>query len=157
MKAKPAKKSVAQRLIDSMEEGLEALRADKELSGTFVALPPDPPQFDRTHLQTLRRRSKMSQPGFAIVLNVSVKALESWEQGVRQPNGAALRLLQFLENPSLLLSMVKGAGSSRKTQNEEPASELLKRISAEREERARLQAAPRKTVVPAKRGRRTTS
>jgi len=115
MKAKPAKKSVAQRLIDSMEEGLEALRADKELSGTFVALPPDPPQFDRTHLQTLRRRSKMSQPGFAKVLNVSVKALESWEQGVRQPNGAALRLLQFLENPSLLLSMVKGAGSSPKT------------------------------------------
>ena len=111
MKAKPAKKSVAQRLIDSMEGGLEALRGDKELSGTFVALPPDPPQFDRTHLQTLRRRSKMSQPGFAKVLNVSVKALESWEQGVRQPNGAALRLLQFLENPSLLLSMVKGAGS----------------------------------------------
>ena len=106
MKTRPEKQSVGQRLIASMEEGLESLRADRELPTTFVVIPPDPPRFDKKHLQTLRRRNRMSQSGFAKVLNVSVKAVESWEQGVRHPNGAALRLLQFMENPSLLLDLV---------------------------------------------------
>ena len=106
MKTKPAKQSVGQRLIASMEEGLESLRAGKELPTTFVAIPPDPPEFDKKHLLTLRKRNKMSQSSFAKVLNVSVKTVEGWEQGVRHPSGAALRLLQFMEHPSLFLSMI---------------------------------------------------
>jgi putative transcriptional regulator len=106
MNTKSKRKPLGQRLIASMEAGLEALRTGQELPSTFVATPPDPPAFDPKSCVALRRHSGMSQSGFARLLNVSVKAVESWEQGVRQPNGAALRLLQFMARPSLFLGMV---------------------------------------------------
>ena len=38
----------------------------------------------------------MSQAVFAAVVNVSVKTVQSWEQGVREPSDAALRMLQLM-------------------------------------------------------------
>jgi putative transcriptional regulator len=106
MKKKPERRPLGERLIASMEEGLEALQSGRDLPTTFVATPPDPPAFDRRSLVAMRLHSGMSQSGFAKLLNVSVKAVESWEQGVRQPNGAALRLLQFMAKPNLFLGML---------------------------------------------------
>lgn len=106
MARKTERASLGKRLIASMEEGVAALRSGAALPETFVATPPDPPAFDPARLLALRERAGMSQAGFARLLNISVKAVESWEQGVRQPNGAALRLLQLMETPSLLARMV---------------------------------------------------
>jgi hypothetical protein len=35
----------------------------------------------------------------ALLLNVSGKTVESWEQGLRKPSGPAARFLQLLEAP----------------------------------------------------------
>lgn len=113
MKTKPKRKPFGERLIASMEEGRDALRSDAELPATFVATPPEPPPFDPRSFIALRRHSGMSQSGFAKFLNVSAKAVESWEQGVRQPNGAALRLLQFMAKPSLFLKTIGAESSER--------------------------------------------
>ena len=49
----------------------------------------------------------MSQGIFAQVLNVSVKTLQSWEQGVRVPSDASRRLIQvFAERPDVLCELV---------------------------------------------------
>ena len=40
-----------------------------------------------------RRRVGVSQAGFARLLGVSVRPLQDWEQGRRNPNGAARSLL----------------------------------------------------------------
>ncbi|MCC6154411.1 MAG: hypothetical protein IT367_11665 [Candidatus Hydrogenedentes bacterium] len=38
----------------------------------------------------------MSQTVFAAPLNVSKKTVQSWEQGIRSPSDASLRLLQII-------------------------------------------------------------
>jgi DNA-binding transcriptional regulator YiaG len=58
-------------------------------------------------LAKLRLTNGMSQAGFAQVLNVSTKTVQSWEQGQRKPSQAALRLTQvFRQDPSGLLEIV---------------------------------------------------
>jgi len=47
-----------------------------------------------------RRRVGMSQKEFATLLGVSLRTLQEWEQGRRQPSGAAKTLLRIAEkNP----------------------------------------------------------
>lgn len=52
-------------------------------------------------IRHLRDALGMSQPVFASILSVSVNTVRAWEQGLRQPNGTALRLMAILrENPA---------------------------------------------------------
>lgn len=91
-----------QSLIASLRQGVDDLRNDRPLRTTFVLVPPDPPKFTGERLRKLRARLRLPQVGMAALLNVSPKTLESWEQGVRNPSGASLRLLQVIEDPSIL-------------------------------------------------------
>jgi putative transcriptional regulator len=51
----------------------------------------------------------MSQFVFASVLNVSVKTVQSWEQGERRPSHAALRLLEIIAaNPVIAGRIIEG-------------------------------------------------
>jgi putative transcriptional regulator len=42
----------------------------------------------------VRRETGLSQPAFAALLGVSVRTLQEWEQGRREPTGAARTLLR---------------------------------------------------------------
>ena len=51
------------------------------------------------------RQSNVSQATFARIMNVSTNAVESWEQGVRHPREATLKLLTIAhKHPEVLLS-----------------------------------------------------
>ena len=43
---------------------------------------------------TARQKSGLSQSQFAALMGVSVRTLQEWEQGQRQPSGAARTLLR---------------------------------------------------------------
>ena len=59
---------------------------------------------DGERVRWLRRRLDVSQREFADMLNVSVGTVRSWEQGLRSPDGASLRLLDIAEHqPEVLL------------------------------------------------------
>ena len=48
----------------------------------------------------------MSQAVFPRVLNISPKTVQSWEQGLRQPTQAALRLLEVIEQqPEIIANL----------------------------------------------------
>lgn len=50
-----------------------------------------------------REKSGLSQTRFAELLGVSVRTLQDWEQGRREPNAAAKTLIKVAElNPSVL-------------------------------------------------------
>jgi putative transcriptional regulator len=52
----------------------------------------------------LRKHLKYSQSVFARVLNVSQKTVQAWEQGIRVPSDAALKLLSIAKrHPEVLL------------------------------------------------------
>jgi putative transcriptional regulator len=53
-----------------------------------------------------RARVGLSQQAFAILLGVSPRTLQDWEQGRRAPTGAAKTLLRVaVEHPEVLLAM----------------------------------------------------
>jgi DNA-binding transcriptional regulator YiaG len=69
--------------------------------------PPPPPQLSPKKIAALRRRLKMSQPYFAALLNVSAGTVKDWEQGLRRPGHAALRMLQLIAaEPSVAQAIV---------------------------------------------------
>lgn len=50
-----------------------------------------------------RNKVNMSQPAFAKLMGVSVRTLQAWEQGKRNPSGAAKTLLRVAEtHPEIL-------------------------------------------------------
>ncbi len=53
--------------------------------------------LSKSAIKKLRLREKVSQPVFAMYLNVSPSAVKKWETGEKNPSGAALRLLRVVE------------------------------------------------------------
>lgn len=69
----------------------QTLREFDEACLTPVA--PMPPE----RIRALREREHLSQPVFALYLNVSRNLVSDWERGVKKPGGPALRLLTVIE------------------------------------------------------------
>lgn len=54
-----------------------------------------------------RNKTGLSQAQFAVLMGVSVRTLQGWEQGRKQPSGAARTLLAIASiNPKALLAVV---------------------------------------------------
>lgn len=69
-----------------------------------VELPPRPKPLKPADIRALRASLNASQALLARLLNVSSNAVESWEQGIREPRQATLKLLHIArKNPSVLL------------------------------------------------------
>ena len=55
-----------------------------------------------------RNQVNMSQPAFAELMGVSVRTLQAWEQGKRNPSGAAKTLLRVAEtHPEILRKLAR--------------------------------------------------
>ena len=77
-----------------------------------------PKRIPADKIREIRRSLDMSQRVFADVLNVSLATVRSWEQGVRTPDGAAMRLLSIAErHPETIIeaASVSGGRSERHT------------------------------------------
>lgn len=56
-----------------------------------------------------RNKTGLSQSQFAALMGVSVRTLQGWEQGRKQPSGAARTLLAIAStNPKALLAVAQG-------------------------------------------------
>ncbi len=67
-------------------------------------LPPPPKPFSPAKIREIRLALNASQARFARFLNVSPNTVQSWEQGTRHPQHAALKLLNIAKkHPQLLL------------------------------------------------------
>lgn len=70
-----------------------------------VELPARPKAMKPADIRAVREGLNASQALFARLLNVSSNAVESWEQGIREPRQATLKLLHIARrNPDVLLS-----------------------------------------------------
>jgi len=81
--------------------GAEILEGIRELkrgrSGRVVNIP---------SVAEIREKTGLSQSRFALLLGVSVRTLQDWEQGRRAPSGAARTLLLIAKkNPMALLEV----------------------------------------------------
>lgn len=67
---------------------------DEACLGPAAELQPD-------EIRDLRTREHVSQPVFAVYLNVSKNLVSDWERGVKKPGGPALRLLNIVQKHGL--------------------------------------------------------
>jgi DNA-binding transcriptional regulator YiaG len=99
-----AKKNKKDKKKKRKEGSGSASESPKTLDLRAVEMPPRPKPLKPADIRSLRESLNASQALFARLLNVSSNAVESWEQGIRQPRQATLKLLYLArKNPSVLL------------------------------------------------------
>ncbi len=93
---------------ERVKKGLEDALAfyEGKLSLATTELPDPPPKPGPRQIARLRAKLKMSQGVFAGVMNVSVRTVQSWEQGQREPSNAALRMLQVIDRQPEVIGMI---------------------------------------------------
>ena len=98
-KSKPLTKAqlaAAERKRDLAAELLESIRQMKSGQTRVV----------NSTVAEARRQTGLSQSQFATLLGVSVRTLQGWEQGRKQPSGAARTLLAIAStNPKAILAV----------------------------------------------------
>lgn len=83
------KKSLFNELLESVQQGDEILRGERQPSREFFV--------DAAKVKEVRAITRLSQAQFAAVLQVDVGTLRNWEQGRRHPTGPAKALLRAIQ------------------------------------------------------------
>lgn len=90
------KKEEFEKLVASIKEAGAIKAGRKAPSRVFEIKPPE--------IKNVREKLKVSQNEFALMIGVSVRTLQNWEQGRRKPEGPAKALLRIASrNPSAVL------------------------------------------------------
>ena len=98
LKGSALAKSEAER--DVWQEVLDGVREIKAGRGTRTKVEA------KSRVVRVRLKSGLSQAQFAAALGVSKRTLEQWEQGRREPSGAAKQLLKIAErHPEVLIEV----------------------------------------------------
>lgn len=90
-------------LRTALQDALQYERGQK-IDLRVTAIPGPAKSIPPSRIRKIRVSLRASQAQFARLLNVSPNTVESWEQGVRRPRQAALKLLMIADrNPQALL------------------------------------------------------
>lgn len=104
-KSAPQKKPLSDEQLNAFEAGRD-LHAELMLSIAQMKAGQTTPVVAAAAVA--RQSTGLSQSQFAKLLGVSVRSLQSWEQGRKQPSGAARTLLAIATtNPKALLAVAE--------------------------------------------------
>jgi putative transcriptional regulator len=99
LKNKPLSKSELATYEASRDLAAELLQSVQEMKAGNVQVVTSP-------VIEARKKTGLTQSQFAALLGVSVRTLQGWEQGRKQPSGAARTLLAIAaNNPQALLAV----------------------------------------------------
>lgn len=87
----------SEKIKKGLEEILEYKQGKRTLRTKLIELPEPPLEYRAEEIKQIREKGDYSQSVFAIILNVSVRTVQSWESGVRVPSHSALRLLEIID------------------------------------------------------------
>ncbi len=77
-------------LVDSVHEAGATYRTSKQVSQRK--------KINALDVKAIREKTGLSQSRFAMVMGVSVRTLQNWEQGHRTPQGPAVSLLRIVDH-----------------------------------------------------------
>ena len=100
-------KQVSTPMTDAELEAWESSRdLDAELIESVRQMVDGKTSLAYSSVIAARKASGFSQAQFAVLLGVSVRTLQGWEQGRRQPTGAAKTLIAIAQrNPEVLAAL----------------------------------------------------
>ena len=94
------KEEMFNELVESVKQAKAIMRGEMEPSRQFVYETPD--------VKQIRAKLGLTQTDFAALMGISVKTLQNWEQGRRQPEGPARALLLVAaRKPEAVLDALK--------------------------------------------------
>jgi putative transcriptional regulator len=101
-------KKIRMKVFDDLSRSLidaAAYEQGKSVNLRAQEIPPPPKPLKPAEIRKIRLAFNASQALFARFLNVSANTVQSWEQGVRRPDQAALKLLTIAKkHPQAVLS-----------------------------------------------------
>lgn len=78
----------------------------RDLKVKRIQAPHPPKAMSPKQITRIRQKLNCSQAVFAMILNISPKTVQAWEQGSREPGDAALKLLAIAKKrPEVLLEV----------------------------------------------------
>ena len=93
------KKQQFEELLISVKQAGKIMRGEVREARSFVYSPID--------VKEIREKTGLSQSDFSVLIHISPKTLQNWEQGRRVPNGPALALLRILKkDPEYVISVL---------------------------------------------------
>lgn len=97
-------------LKEAMASALAFERGEHhDLNVTRIQAPKPPKAMSPRDIARIRETLNCSQAVFAMLLNISIKTVQAWEQGAREPSDAALKLLTIAKkHPEVLLEVETG-------------------------------------------------
>jgi putative transcriptional regulator len=84
-------------LKKSFEDIIDYRRGKITLRSEIIELPEPPFDYTAKDIKQIREKGCYSQSVFAMILNVNVRTVQSWELGTRVPTHSALRLLEIID------------------------------------------------------------
>jgi putative transcriptional regulator len=89
------------KLVASVKEAGEIKAGVRKPSRQYEIKPPE--------IRMVREKLQASQSEFALMIGVSMRTLQNWEQGRRRPEGPAKTLLRVASrNPAAILEALHG-------------------------------------------------
>lgn len=93
-----SKRDIGAEILDSINEIKEFKKGNIQLKTAELSEPSEP--------KVIRSKLNLSQSAFAGLLGVSIRTLQDWEQGRRNPQGPAIALLRIAEqHPEVFSSL----------------------------------------------------
>ena len=111
--------SLFERMKAGLEAGVEFARGNLALRSVERVAPP--PAVSPGALVAMRQRQGLSQSALAEVFGVSVKTVQSWEQGTRSPSPVARRLFQIVLTEADAVARAVALKPARKRSRAAPA------------------------------------
>ncbi len=84
-----SKRDIGAEILSGIKEIQEYKKGKVQLRTSELSEPSPP--------KVIRSKLRMSQSAFAGLLGVSMRTLQDWEQGRREPQGSAIALLRIAE------------------------------------------------------------
>lgn len=82
-------RDIGAEILEGLKEIQEYKKGKIKLKTTRLSAPSEP--------KAIRLKLELSQSAFAGMIGVSLRTLQDWEQGRRQPQGPAIALLRIAE------------------------------------------------------------